>query len=91
MRSRLESIRRVSGAAIRKAKDWHDRQSRADGVDPSELESVARAICLANRDDPDKEWLLADGRRDVMGWQTYEDDARAAIAAMCKRRKETAR
>lgn len=46
------------------------------------IENVARAICIANRDDPDKVWLCIGERQNVIGWQEYEADARAAIAAM---------
>jgi len=75
-------LRSLSDADIEAAHQEGTRDASGDGFAPAEVETVARAICLSNRDDPDKEWLLADGRRDILGWQQYEGDAKAAIIAM---------
>jgi len=77
--ARLKSL---SDADVGAARREGARDASDEGFDRAEVEAVARAICLSNRDDPDKEWLLADGRLDILGWQQYEGDARAAIMAM---------
>jgi len=87
--SEFVRLKAMSDADVEAAR--REREGRETLFDPAEVEAVARAICLSNRDRPDKEWLLADGRRDIMGWQIYEGDAKAAIAAMREHSKGTAR
>lgn len=44
------------------------------------VERVARAICLADGEDPDER--CEDWMREFSGWRGYVESARAAIAAM---------
>jgi hypothetical protein len=75
-------LKSMSDADIEAARRLRHEPTATETFDPMEVEALARAICLSNRDHPDKEWLRADGRRDIRGWQIYEDDARAAIRAL---------
>lgn len=49
---------------------------------PDAVEKVARAICRADGHDPDADWSEPRETKPYPAWKTYEDNARAAIAAM---------
>lgn len=52
-----------------------------DSGKPAELvERIARAICLANGENPDE--ICEDWMKEFSGWRGYVEEARAAIAAM---------
>ena len=90
--NRTESKSRLLVSSIEKPNERaRSKVSRSRWQPMARSLSGERALCIAAKDDPDKQWRLAKGRRDILGWQEYEDDARAALnaasiptAAMCQ-------